>query len=266
MNRVVGAVLLTVLPCVLLAGAAPAFAQEEDDEEEKGQLGEFEDEANKDDNNTGTSVDDDDDDSDFFLGFLEVALEGALYGGTESLSRVRGEPPQDWPTRFYPRQPGEPVVPFFRADFSYMAVDGDVEAVDGRVEAGYGPLGFQYRITHFTEDDPSDELDLISWHGLYRMSFAPYLTADFGLGQTTLRGNQSRSGFSMTVPFRIQLATPVSLWARPNWWWFNNNSRKDYEVGVGGHLRYASLLAGYRWVKAGRSTLRGPVVKAAAHF
>lgn len=49
-------------------------------------------------------------------------------------------------------------------------------------EAGFGPVGMHARHTIHDEENPDDELELINWHLLYRMSLGPYVEIDLGVG------------------------------------------------------------------------------------
>jgi hypothetical protein len=161
---------------------------------------------------------------------------------------------------------GEPVIPFFRLDAFYQDVESDVRAVDVSGELGYGPLAFQYRHTHYTQDRPDNDLDLGQALGLYRMSFSQYVEVDLGFGAMTLDGVNRRSGFEFTVPLTIQPSPYVGARFHPAWGYLSHNTIKDFTLLLTGSLRFASLEAGYRWVSVGGVSLDGPVIGAAFHF
>ena len=102
-------------------------------------------------------------------------------------------------------------IPVVCLELRYQHVESDVSALDGRAEIGYGPVGLAVRGTHYAEESPADELDIVQWHGLYRMSFTEYVGIDIGFGSMTLHGDKRSSGLSMTVPVRIGFDVPVAV-------------------------------------------------------
>ncbi len=165
-----------------------------------------------------------------------------------------------------PRELGEPLIPFFQLSAGYQHVDSDVSAANTRLEAGYGPVAFDVNWTRYKEDGVDNDLDLSEWYALYRMSFAQYLEVDLGLGTMVIAGERQRSGLSMTTPVRIQPVRNLGIAIRPAWAWIDENTISDVELTLSASVWFASLDAGYRRVKAGSSTLDGPVVSLVFHL
>lgn len=81
-----------------------------------------------------------------------------------------------------------------------------------------------------------------------------------------VEGEGERSGFSLTLPLRIQFSRYFGLSFRPSWGWISSNTISDIELGLAGSLRFVSINAGYRWVSAGSASLNGPMIGAAFHM
>ncbi len=211
---------------------------------------------------------------------VEMGARALWAGGSASLMRVsppeppdtlarwmREKPPEpaDAP-RIEPRIPGELQIPVVCLDLRYQYVESDVSALDGRAEVGYGPLGLAFRYTHYAEESPADELDIVQWHGLYRMSFTEYVEVDVGYGAMTLHGDARHSGSSLTAPVRITFDVPVALVFRPTWSWIGDNSISDYDVGLLYLWPYVSVSLGYRWFECDDSALSGAFVGVSGRY
>lgn len=236
-------------------------------EPEKGKLDNFEKEATDEDKDTARSGDVDGDANDesgwvatVFFGMTQGIF---VYGGTTSWHRVHGAGSED---TYAPRQLGEPLIPFFGLSVGYQNVESDVNAASTRLEAGYGPAALHVNWTLYKEDEPASELDFVQWHVLYRMSFAQYVEVDAGLGSMIIRGSSQRSGFSITIPVRIQPVRFLGIVFRPAWGWIGESTISDYELALSASLRFVSIHGGYRWVKVGTASLDGPVVGLAFHL
>ncbi|UCH83336.1 MAG: hypothetical protein JSW50_12865 [Candidatus Latescibacterota bacterium] len=233
--------------------------KEDEKKKNEGELNQFEDEATKDatDDDAAPVTTDEPD-----LGWLAWSAEllGTVFlaGGVISWVRVHGTNDPDLKVIDVPRLTGEVMTPFATLDIVYQNVTSDITAIDGRIEVGYGPGGIQFRETHYEEDDPYDKLDFIQWHILYRMTYSQHIEVDIGLGSNIVRGDGSNSGFSVTVPIRVQPIRWVGAQFRPNWSSIKGNSISDYDVGITIGPRYLFVRGGYRWVKAGSATLNGP--------
>ena len=212
---------------------------------------------------------------------IESGVRALFAGGSATLKRVKppeppdtlsvgwawDEPPEPVDTlRIEPRVPGDVQIPIVCLGLRYQYVESDVSALDGRAEVGYGPLGLAVRYTHYAEESPADELGIVQWHGLYRMSFTEYVEVDIGFGQMTLHGDKRSAGSSVTVPVRIGFDIPVALVFRPTWSWIGDNEITDYDVGLLYLWPYASVSLGYRWLECGDSALSGAFVGVSGRF
>jgi hypothetical protein len=225
-------------------------------------LGDFEQDATTDETDKKTGDNDYYNDSDhgFLDSFFYAVFDFALVGGGEtSWQRVKWTQEEDF-VSLKPRQPGEALIPFFRFDSEYQNATGDVYAYDFRVEGGYGPIGLQVRDTHYEEKDPPDKLDYLQIYGLYRMSLGNYVEIDFGLGASTLKGEEHNSGGSFTMPILVHPNRFIGIELRPAWTYINGRYLDDWDLGMDFDYRYAALRIGYRWVHSEHEGLDGPYV------
>jgi hypothetical protein len=219
-----------------------------------GTLSAFEADANA---RTGHAASRGDHDHDFLgeaLGRLladltEITL---VSGGACSLERINAAAPFD--ADFPPRQWGEPLIPFVRADLGYQWVAADTGATDVRAEAGYGPLAAHYNFTRYREGAPDDRLDLVRVLGLYRMSLGSQVEVDLGLGSLTLRGDSTNSRFLCSLPVLVHPGGHWGIEFRPAW----AERVSDYDLALLLTWRAASFKAGYRWVNSPHESLAGP--------
>lgn len=191
--------------------------------------------------------------SQLFSILMAVTLGGLAYGGIASFERVN-----DNVSRRRQREPGEPTLPFIRVDFNYQLVSEEVNATDLEVEAGYGPLAFQFRYTHFMEHDPEDTLDAIEYLGLWRMSGYKSFEADLGLGALSIERDETSTGFMVALPLQYHPSEWVGVRFRPGWAWINDNAISDYDIRAMLSYKYISLQAGYRWLMSPGMELKGP--------
>jgi hypothetical protein len=197
----------------------------------------------------------------FFGAFFgEIFVRPLLYvmgsGGSISVARASGDDTVKYEVK--PRQAGEALIPFVRLDSSYQFADSSVTAIDIRGEAGYGPLAVQIRNTNYSERNPADALRLTQVHALYRMSAGDKTEIDLGLGFVDINRHQSLNGLSITLPLLVH---PSDFWGiefRPTWSFINEQMVRDYDLSLMAGWRYASLLAGYRWLATGSASLNGP--------
>jgi hypothetical protein len=157
---------------------------------------------------------------------------------------------------------GEALIPFARFDLSYQDVESDVDAWDYRLEGGYGPVGLQCNLTHYSEETPEDDLDMLRFYGMYRMSFGTIVEVDLGLGALTIDGNGRDTRFSLTVPVRIYPTDWLGIEIRPAW----ADNVTDCDIALLLTAPYVSLKAGYRWVSSPTESLNGPYAGLAVHF
>jgi hypothetical protein len=186
------------------------------------------------------------------------------YGGVESWNRASGDNVMDSEFAFNvpPRKTGESTIPFVRIDVSYQDVERDVDSMDVRAEAGYGPFAVEVRETHYNESVPSDHLDLVRIHLLYRTSYAAILEVDAGLGALIFNGDRTESSWSFTLPVLIHPTDIAGLEFRPSWAEINDNRIVDYDLGLILGWRYVAVRTGYRWMESEREDLNGPFIGA----
>jgi hypothetical protein len=221
-------------------------------------LGDFEQDATEGENDKKAA--DNDQDDGFWDPVFDFMFDTVIVGGGEiSWQRLKGTQHEDLGF-IKPRQPGEALIPFFRFDSEYQNATGDVYAYDFRVEGGYGPFGIQVRDTHYEEKDPPDKLDYLQIYGLYRMSLGNYVEIDFGLGASTLKGEEHNSGGSFTMPILVHPARFIGIELRPAWTYINGRYLDDWDLGMDFDYRYAALRIGYRWVHSEHEGLNGPYV------
>lgn len=196
---------------------------------------------------------------------LLIAATLPAYGAGQSWARVTGssllveEPPER-------RRAGEATIPFARADLGYQLVESDVGAWDLRGEVGFGPFAVQVRETHYDEDQPRDELDLVQAHALLRMTVTERMEIDFGLGAHVLDRGDTASGVSGTVPVLIHPWNFLGFEFRPAWAGAGGDVIEDYDLSVLAGWRFVSARVGYRWTQAGGSSLNGPIFGLAARW
>ncbi len=198
--------------------------------------------------------------SSFIEDFIKNAGGAISQGGSNSLDRINpgGLAAQEYPGIV--RKRGEALIPFLRADAAYQEVESDVTAWDYRFELGYGSLGFQFRYTAYNEKEPPDALRVSEYHVLYRMSATPRFEIDLGVGGMFLSGNQENSGFSVTVPVLYHPTDFYGFEFRPVWSSINENDIQDFDLAVLFGWRYASIKAGYRWLRSPHQSLDGPEI------
>ncbi len=221
------------------------------------------------------------DDNDYEYFFLKIIGGIFAYGGSMSLGRVipfinqeMNNPSslsisdnsitsdEDFPFKLAPRKIGEPLIPFARVDISKQYISSNIRAHDTRFELGFGPLAVHHNYTRFTESPENDKLELSRTYGLYRMSFGSYVEVDIGMGRLILEGNRRSSQFFTTLPILIHPSKTFGLEFKPAW----TDNIRDYDLSLLASYRYLSLKFGYRWLKAGNTSLNGPYTGMSAHF
>jgi len=183
-------------------------------------------------------------------------------GGIYSWERVTAVDTND----VNPRRPNEPLIPFFRAEVSALAVSGDIEARTGRVEAGYGPVAVEVDLLSFEEGATGDELEIRRICGLYRMSFGRQIEVDLGIGSLTLEGENKTSELAYTVPVLVYPADWWGIEFRPAWAEFEGSTLEDYDLGLFLNWKGISFKAGYRWLQSDHEDLSGPYLGLAYRY
>jgi hypothetical protein len=183
---------------------------------------------------------------------------GIANGGRYSWDRINPDGLSSQKDERIVRRQGEALIPFLRLDRMYQEVEADVAAWDYLMIVGYGSLGFQVRSTVYEEKEPADKLRFAEYHALYRMSLGNHVEVDLGAGAMVLKGVQENSGFSVTVPVLIHPSDHYGFEFRPVWSSINENDIQDFDVAFLFGWRYASVKAGYRWVRSPHQSLDGP--------
>jgi hypothetical protein len=183
---------------------------------------------------------------------------GIANGGRYSWDRINPDGLSSQRDERIVRRQGEALIPFLRLDTMYQEVEADVAAWDYLMIVGYGSLGFQVRSTVYEEKEPADKLRFAEYHALYRMSLGNHIEVDLGAGAMVLKGVQENSGFSVTVPVLIHPSDHYGFEFRPVWSSINENDIQDFDVAFLFGWRYASVKAGYRWVRSPHQSLDGP--------
>lgn len=192
---------------------------------------------------------------DFFRDIFSEIL-GDMLSGWYQRSLVMGKS----------RPLGDQLLPIFKADLNYQNVEHDIRAIDAKIELGHGPLGIQFRRTHFSESEPRDKLIVTKYYGLLRFSGCCNFELDFGLGGLTLHGNETNTAFSLAIPFKIYPERWVGVCFLPSWSFLNRNVINDYDISVPFTIDYFSIQIGYRWVESLNESLNGPYIGGSVCF
>lgn len=187
-----------------------------------------------------------------------------VFPGQATLARVNSS--YDSGFGVEPRKTGEPDIPFIRADLNYQRISRHISAIGWLLQAGYGPAAAQYRQTHYTESSPSDSLDLIQVHGLYRMSPVKKIEFGPGLGAMLLEGGGQSGGFSVTFPLTVYPAEPLAFNLTPAWGWIHGNLVSEYDWSAGYVRKFFSYKLGYKSLRVRREKLAGPYIGVSYHY
>lgn len=188
---------------------------------------------------------------------MTLLLTGLAEGSRLSLARTQG-PEAASLAGVAPRAAGDADLPTVRLDLSRQWLQEDVTAFDARLEAGYGPLALQGRHTRFREDTPPDTLSMSYLHGVIRVAPASAFEFSLGLGAGRLSGSTSQSGVSTTLAATLRPWSSLELRFAPAWTALEHRTLGDYDVSLGWMPKHVGVRVGYRWLKAGTETLRGP--------
>jgi hypothetical protein len=201
-----------------------------------------------------------------FLGLFLVEFGKVSYHRAGPDDYVVKSPSSEKETVIENRKSGQALIPIARLDISYQDVESDVSAMDYRGEVGYGPVALQVRETHYAEERPDDDLDILQIHMLYRMSIGEKIEIDLGFGGMSIEGENDNSGLSITVPVLIHSWDYFGVEFRSSWSSINNNTIQDYDLSLLTGWRYLSLRAGYRRVMSDTESLSGPFAGLSLRF
>ena len=244
-----------ILLCVCLSGGTQAD-----------ELGKFEEDTTKSQDDSGRHLPhrrrhedsgwehslDDDDDGGWGDLCSDLILSVLSEGFSQSLDYL---PPE--PSRF--RDPGDPLLPYFRLDGAWQDATGRIEAEDFYIQGGYGPMAVDYRQTYFTEDRPRTHLDLHWLHFLARMRYGEQVELDLGVGGFWMEGTRRTDGISLSAAL---LVYPEEYWGlefRPTVAMLETESSiRDYDLALHYRQELVGVKVGYRWTKSPNVTLEGP--------
>jgi hypothetical protein len=217
--------------------------------------------------------DGDDDDFAIEVEFAEAIFNIMVFGGRHSHLRMDSDyaamtddVESIWDFEVKPRELGEPITPLLKFETAYWYQDSDLYGTLSRFETGYGCVGFQLNNSYFRESDPTDDMNLMSWHILYRMSFSKHFEIGLGLGTAAVLGDNENSGSSFTMPIRMHTDKNWGIEYKPEWININGNRFADYDLGFYVDFKYGSAIVGYRWWDTKYTSLEGPYVGFAVRF
>jgi hypothetical protein len=153
-------------------------------------------------------------------------------------------------------EPGSPVLPYLRADYNRQYIDSHLDADDVRIEAGYKMLAFHGRHTRYMEHNPSDDLTINQFYGVFRVggtypASSPEIHGwelGLGFGAAQQQGNEEHSSGALTIPIKFYPAEWIGIEFRPAWYRPQARTISDYDLSASLGWRYLQLRGGYRWL------------------
>ncbi len=151
------------------------------------------------------------------------------------------------------------ALPNIRVDALYhYAMDG-VQAMRFQGTGGFLLVGADVDYTRYYEG--SDRLNNFATHGLFRIPFADgVFETDIALGYRRISGDTHHQGFDWGFPLYLNLGQYVQLSAAMFYTYIGKTPIQDYDVGMSLKYKLGGIRAGYRYVNASGSTLKGPEV------
>lgn len=153
-------------------------------------------------------------------------------------------------------EPGSPVLPYLRADYNRQYIDSNLDAEDIRIEAGYKLLAFHGRHTRYMETNPTDELTINQFYGVFRLGgsypaeYAQSHGWEIGLGAGVVQqqGNEEHSSGALTLPIKYYPTEWIGFEFRPAWYRPQERTIGDYDISASLGWRFIQLRGGYRWL------------------
>ena len=161
---------------------------------------------------------------------------------------------------FEPRKIGSPLLPTLRLDLSSQSISPNIQGNDFRIEVGESTTAVQFRATKYKENSPTDSMDYVSAHGLYRLAFGNHVNFNLGVGASFLSGNKKTSGLSLTFPFYWHFHENMGIEYKPVITSFNKNIVTDQDLSVLFNYKAASIAVGYRKLSSVGEALSGPYI------
>jgi hypothetical protein len=204
----------------------------------------------------------------------EVIFKAAGYvlitGGANSLEHARNSYSIDQKSTQKAndgyRLDGSPMLPFVRFDASLGELEKSIKNIQARGELGWGPIALEGRILQFQEDEIKDRLRLMSWHGIYRMTFSKYLEVGLGFGTTMYDAEQWLRGFSIMAPIKLYLGDTFGIQYRSGHAFIGAYGITEQNLSGIISARGVSIAGGYKWLSSGLSELEGPFIEASFHY
>ena len=163
-------------------------------------------------------------------------------------------------TYIEPRKIGSPLLPKLRLDLSSQSISPNIQGNDFRIEVGESIAAVQLRATKYKEESPTDSMDYVSAHALYRLAFGNHVNFNLGVGASFLSGNKNTSGLSITLPFYWHFHENMGIEYKPVITSFNNNIVTDQDLSVLFNYKAASIAVGYRKLSSVGEALSGPYI------
>lgn len=151
------------------------------------------------------------------------------------------------------------ALPNIRVDALYhYAMDG-VQAMRFQGTGGFLLMGADVDFTRYYEG--SDRLNNFATHGLFRIPLADgVFEVDVALGYRRIWGDTKHQGFDWGFPMYLNLGQYVQLNAAMFYTYIGKKPIQDYDFGMSLKYKLGGIRAGYRYVNASGTTLKGPEV------
>ena len=183
------------------------------------------------------------------------------YGWWDDL-RWRGSRPRELregpPPVEFTRVPGDYLLPEFRVEANYHAVDSDIYGVDMRADMGYRAANIAMRYTQFIDHTNNERLGLMYGQAMLRVVPDAHIEWDLGLSLVNLRGAANSTGGGILMAFTLAPWQHAAVQLQPAWSVVHDNFLQDIDIKFAYTLPFVSLHAGYRWLSGEGEGLTGP--------
>lgn len=208
-----------------------------------------------------------DDDSDASSSVFSEILFGMFFLMGESswkamypLEAVQEEP-------FFSRKKGDLILPIAKLETTAFRLDSDLEGYEVGGHLGFGFVGLNGGYLRLQENNPDDDLSIAHWQFVFRFTLTDHFEWSPGIGGAKFKGNQDRSGVSLTSPVNIYVKDYYSLRFRPIIHTFDDNVwLSDVSLGLGVDIQGVSIMGGYRWFSGEDFDESGPTAGLAIHW
>jgi len=155
------------------------------------------------------------------------------------------------------RDPGDPIIPFFRLNLNLQNISDNIYGFDGKLETGYGALAVEYRQTSYRDSEYNEQLKLKQIQFLYRMSFGSSVGVNMGFGGASLSGVNHSQGALISLPMLYLPTRHIAFEFRPSWLFSDNLSISEIDVSGLYAINHAAIRIGYRELNSDVSSLYG---------